>query len=126
MKILIVLLFIGCFAINCKAQTLTSQDTSCSFLKNLKFKHGVDTLVFNAVYLDLVEPGPFTTYEESFLKKRRVNLHKIGAELYFQPENCTKEFSASLMVFADKEDFLDGENLGKYMYNTRFFLKNQL
>ena len=42
MKVLIVSLFVILFSITAKAQKVVGKDTSCSFLKNLKFKHGVD------------------------------------------------------------------------------------
>jgi hypothetical protein len=118
MKVLIVPLFVIFFTISGKAQTVVSKDTSCSFLKNLRFKHGVDTIVVKGTLSALVQLAPFTTYEENFLKRRRVNIHKIGSEIEFQPENCTKAVLAPLMVFADKERFINSDNNGISIYVT--------
>jgi hypothetical protein len=101
------------FLMNANAQPVVKRDTACNFLKHLKFKKGVDTLVFKATYLSLFLLGPFTTYDERFFKKHKIDIHRFSnSELEFQPQDCSKSFSAPLMNFKDTAGLLNADNLG--------------
>jgi hypothetical protein len=107
MKILIITLFFAGLTSIAGAQTTIGKDTSCSFLKNLKFKNGADTLVIRGTMVASIQLAPFTTYEESFLKKRGIDIKKIGTSIEFKPEHCTKNWVLPLMVHAGLGDLLN-------------------
>jgi hypothetical protein len=121
MKILIALLFITSFSINAKAQTAVKQDTSCSFLKNLRFKNGVDTIVIKATYLDLVQLPPPLVSMEGFYRKQ-----KLSGQIHFKPENCSTEYIVPLKMFRDRDGLLTGGNLGLSVRLTCVVFKKYL
>ena len=110
MKILAIILFFASLALPGRAQTTIARDTSCSFLKNLRYKNGVDTVVISGTVVASVRLPPFSMYEERFLRKRGVDINKIGSSIEFRPGNCSGSFLMPLMVHADKGNFLDHYN----------------
>jgi hypothetical protein len=53
MKRLIFILFSIGLTVNSNAQTGVKNNTSCDFLRNLKFIHGLDTITAKATFNDL-------------------------------------------------------------------------
>jgi hypothetical protein len=77
------------FSINVNAQSLVN-DSNCNFLKNVRFKNGIDTLVIKACFKD-INPLPSSGYLDE-LKEYGINKNKFNYQLVFEPENCSKEY----------------------------------
>ncbi|HEY4324761.1 MAG TPA: hypothetical protein VGN20_12270 [Mucilaginibacter sp.] len=90
------------FCLSCLAQ-----GTSCDFLKNIKFKNGVDTFTVKATFLSLLQLRPPLVSMVSFYKKQ-----KLTDEIEFRPENCSTSYVVPLKAFEDKEGLFSGDNLG--------------
>lgn len=88
-KLIITILFLG-FSISAIAQTTVKNDTSCSFLKNIKFKNGVDTVVVKVTFVDINPLSSLGRLDE--LKENGVDKSKFIYQLVFKPENCSKEY----------------------------------
>jgi hypothetical protein len=108
--LLIVIAFVA------SAFSLLAQSTNnCDFLKNLKFENGRDTIVVKAVLLDYLQAPP------RLIKKKRPKIYRyrFGSNILFQPENCARKYQEpALSAISDKENLLNGNNLGATVYLT--------
>ncbi|WP_426668585.1 hypothetical protein ACPPVU_20420 [Mucilaginibacter sp. McL0603] len=116
MRWLIVILCSVGFSYGITAQTNPTRQTQCDFLKNIKFRSGKDTIVIKAILHDIIEAPPrLITLKKS---PRSIYKYKFGSEIVFQPENCTKKYSAPLLDAAYDNHFLNSANLGITVYLT--------
>ncbi|MGF7038736.1 hypothetical protein [Mucilaginibacter lappiensis] len=101
MRKIVFVLFIIPFALNAMAQVRATQDASCTFLRSLKFKSGVDTIKIKASYYDF-----HISSDEPILKilnkKEKLFLNdyvdsQIGASsVSFTPEYCNGLYEGTL------------------------------
>jgi hypothetical protein len=123
MKSLIIALLIVGYSLNTIAQTIIQKDTTCSFLKNIKFKNGTDTVIIKATLVDITPaPPPIIDLKNP---GRRINKYKFNSELWFQPENCTEKYYAPLKDSAYDETILNASGLGKIIYVTCVVFKEK-
>jgi hypothetical protein len=98
------------------AQTNPTRQTQCDFLKNIKFRNGKDTIVIKAILHDIIEAPPrVITLKKS---SRSIYKYKFGSKIVFQPENCTKKYSAPLLDAEYDNHLLNSDNLGITVYLT--------
>jgi len=108
-------LFIGILLIVSGSSALAQSKTDmCSFLKNLKFKNGRDTIVVKAVLYDVHMAPPRLRTK----KHPTIYRYKFGSEIAFKPVNCFKEYSEPLLDKAWDEKILKGSNNGITLYLT--------
>ena len=81
-----------CFQAYCQNQLKIFDD--CSFLENLHFKKGTDTVVIKATILELSKM-PDSEILNDLEKKGKLKAKDFGYAIYFQPVNCAKAFGIS-------------------------------
>lgn len=101
------------FGLGVSAQSKTD---SCSFLKNLKFKNGRDTIVVKAILRDFILAPP-----RLLLKKApSIYKYKFRSYLLFQPENYGRTYDTPIISSksVDPNNILNGDNLGLTVFVT--------
>jgi hypothetical protein len=86
----ILTIFSLCFSINAIAQIEPSEDYNCSFLKNLKFKNGVDTIMVKAVFKDAAEMVKGGSIFKTLDNEKKLKSKQFTYQIGFQPEGCLK------------------------------------
>jgi hypothetical protein len=115
MKRLIILLFaIGC-SINGLAQAPASRDTSCDFLKNVKFKNGSDTVVVRATYWSITKISPGLIEIVKKLYKGVIRHNTFSSQIVFYPENCSRTYQGPIV---DYDPRMLNSNAGITIYVT--------
>jgi hypothetical protein len=100
-KILLILLVVIGYASNASAQTSVTADTSCSFLKNIKFKNGVDTVVVKVLFRAYTE-GSDEPRLKILADKKELSYGEYVSEDFgsnafsFIPVNCTSRYDGTL------------------------------
>lgn len=121
MKKLILIPFILLVILNASARIRQTQDTSCVFLRNLKFKKGVDTIKIKAAYYDFHRSADEPTLK-ILNKKERLSFNdyvnsQIGASsISFTLEYCNKLYEGTLIRrIYDKAFVRKTKDIGLYM-----------
>ena len=118
MKSLVIILTVILYSDHVRAQNAVVQDTSCTFLKNLTFKNGVDTVEVKAVYQDFLKGSDYQILK-ALDREKKIIYKEYGVDtgevensrsLYFKPVNC--------------QIFFEG-TISKKIYNIPSALKSQ-
>jgi hypothetical protein len=125
MRILFISILLVASGLFASAQSATD---TCSFLKNLTFNNGRDTIIVKAVLLDYLQAPPRLITK----KPPRIYRYKFTSDVSFQPENCAKKYKKPVLSnVSDKEGIFEGDNLGTTIYltclvfNESFLNKNE-
>jgi hypothetical protein len=57
------------------------------------FKNGKSTIVVKANFHSMTEIWPYSPEMDALFKKEGVDKNKFDSAIYFNPENCSKEYS---------------------------------
>jgi len=120
MKKIIVILFVIGFSFNATAQTTSMQDTTCSFLKNLTFKIGIDTIEVKATYDAFLE-GSDQTFLTILADKKKLDFgeymsHDESNSINFTPIGCLQSYQGTLSrKIYDKTFVRKTRNIGEFM-----------
>jgi hypothetical protein len=120
-KIIFILLITASWLSHVSAQVAVDGDASCSFLKDLKFKNGVDTIQVTAVVRAVIqgneEPKLRILADKNELdEKEYLDEHFDSEALNFIPEGCTNRFTGTLTrKLYDKTFVRKTKDLGAYM-----------
>jgi hypothetical protein len=88
-KLFIAIVFLN-ISTNAMAKSPAIRDTSCNFLKKLKFKNGLDTLVVKTTYLEVANMIPISQRFETLDKEAKIKSKAFTYQLGIQPEGCSK------------------------------------
>ena len=120
MKKIIFFLMITGLSVNAIAQKSIPGDTTCSFLKNLIFKNGVDTIVVKVTYNAIIR-GSDGTFLKLLADNKQLQFNEYvddyeSIALYFIPESCKKIYQGTLSrKIYDKTFVRKTYNIGEYM-----------
>jgi hypothetical protein len=121
MKKIIFTFFVISLSFNARAQGTAIQDTLCSFLKNLKFKNGVDTIEVKATLDDYHRGSDEPVLkilgdEKKLLYSEYTNQKHGSSSLSFRPVNCQESYDATLSrKIYDKTFTRITNNIGAYI-----------
>ena len=118
-KVIFHLIIVG-LSVNAVAQKSIPRDTTFSFLKNLTFKNGVDTIEVKVTF-DAILRGSDGTFLKLLADKKQVEFNEYvydyeSIALNFTPEGCNRLYQGTLSrKIYDKTYVRKSNNIGEYM-----------
>jgi hypothetical protein len=94
-----------------------SKGDTCSFLKNLKFKNGRDTVVVKAVLRDFLQAPPRIIPKNG--RHPAIYKYRFSDYIAFQPDDCSKKYMMPILYStAAKDPFTNNTQFGITIYVT--------
>ena len=106
------------FSMNVLSQIVENRANACGFLQSLKYKNGVDTVIFTATLKDVTEDVGGGNIFKTLDKEKKLNSKNFVDQVGLQPDGCTKIYYAPLHKKADPEKVLVPININAKAYIT--------
>lgn len=114
------ILLIACtivFGTTAKAQQIgPAESGNCSFLKGIRFRKGVDTIIVKATFRDAAEMIPGGIALETLDKEKKIKSKYFDYQIGFQPKNCLKTYYGPTNVHNRKLIFGKPSIMGRMVY----------
>jgi len=117
-SLLIIILLAAGFSLAASAQTAIQRDTTCNFLKDIKFKNGIATITVNGYYDDYHRSGD-EPYLMMLSRKKKLRYSDYGTSdagcsgISFIPIGCSKRVDGAInrKVKFDPDQIKEGDIL---------------